>query len=171
MIDYRDAISADGPALDAMARKIWLETFEHSAGAEDIALHLAEAYGPDGKLIRDLNDPAHHFRLAVEGEAIAGYVKLSPLWLDDPAIRPGAAQLNQLYVARAWHGTGIAQTLMDWAVATARARGATALVLTVWEENHRARRFYDARGFVHIGDYAYPTGNQLDRDLIMQLSL
>jgi len=170
-IDYRDATPQDGPALDAMARRIWVETFEHSAPAADIALYLEGAYGPGGRLIRDLADPAHHFRLACAGDAIAGYSKLSPVWLDDAAISPGALQLSQLYVASGWHGSGIAQALMAWTIATARGRGASALVLTVWEENPRARAFYDRHGFVHIGDYAFQTGTQIDHDLIMQLSL
>ena len=171
MIDYRDAAAADGPALDAMARTIWVETFGHSASAEDIALYLAQAYGTGGKLLRDLADPAHHFRIAVVDGAIAGYAKLSPLWLEHGAIPAGTLQLSQLYVARDWHGAGVAQALMGWSVEQARTRGAPALVLTVWEENHRARRFYDRQGFVHIGDYAYPTGNQIDRDLIVMRAL
>lgn len=171
MTNYRDATPDDGPALDTMAKKIWLETFEHSASAEDIALYVAEAYGPKGKLIRDLADSAQHFRIAVVDDAIVGYAKLSPLWLKEPAILPGAVQLSQLYVASQWHGGGIAQALMTWSIDEARRRGAPALVLTVWEENHRAKRFYDRHGFVHIADYAYPTGNQIDRDLIMQLVL
>ncbi|OYY66726.1 GNAT family N-acetyltransferase [Sphingomonas sp. 28-62-11] len=170
-IIYRDATQADGPALDAMARKIWLETFEHSAPASDIALYVDKAYGPDGALIRSLADPAHHFRLACAGDAIIGYVKLSPVWLDDPAVLPGALQLSQLYIAADWHGRGIAQALMDWTIDEARRRAATALVLTVWEENFRAQRFYARYDFVHIGDYAFPTGTQVDRDLIMQLVL
>ena len=171
MIDYRNATPADGPALDTMARQIWLETFGHSASADDIALYVAEAFGPQGRLIASLADPAHQIRLACSETAIAGFAKLSPLWLDDPAITPGAQQLSQLYVARPWHGRGVAQALMDWTIATARQSGASALVLTVWEENHRAKAFYDRYGFVHIGDYAFPTGNQIDRDLIMQLML
>jgi len=171
MTGYRDATPADGPALDAMAKKIWLETFEHSASAEDIALYVGSAYGPQGKLIRDLSDPAQHCRLAVDGDEIVGYAKLSPLWLDDPAIVPGALQLSQLYVASHRHGHGIAPVLMDWTIGEVRRRAAPALVLTVWEENHRAKAFYDRHAFVHIADYAYPTGNQIDRDLIMQLIL
>lgn len=170
-ITYRDATEADGPALDTMARKIWLETFEHSAPASDIALYVDKAYGPDGTLIRSLADPAHQFRLACAGDAIIGYVKLSPVWLDDPTVEPGALQLSQLYVASDWHGRGIAQTLMDWTIDEARRRAATALVLTVWEENFRAQRFYARYDFTHIGDYAFPTGTQIDRDLIMQLIL
>lgn len=168
MITCRDATLADGPALDAMARAIWLETFGHSASPADIELYLAGAYGPQGRLLRDLADPAHHFRLALSGEAIAGYAKLSPVWLDEEAVVAGALQLSQFYVASAWHGQGVAPLLIDWTIAEARRRRATALVLTVWEENHRARRFYDRYGFVHIGDYAFQTGTQIDRDLILQ---
>ena len=171
MIAYRDAVPGDGPALDAMARTIWIETFAHSAPPADIAAYVAGAYGPDGALIRALGDPAHHFRLACDDDAIVGYAKLSNCWLDDGAVTPGALQLSQLYVARTHHGSGVARTLMDWTIETARARGAPALVLTVWEENHRARRFYDRYGFAHVGFYAFQTGTQIDNDLIMQLPL
>ena len=171
VISYRDAHLADGPALDAMARQIWVETFRHSCSPEDLELYLAQAYGPRGKLLRDLADPAHHFRLAVAGEAIAGYAKLSPLWLNEGIVGADALQLSQLYVAAAWHGAGIAQGLMAWVLDTARARGAASVVLTVWEENARARRFYERYGFVYLGDYAFQTGNQVDRDLILRLAL
>lgn len=169
MIVYRPASPDDGPALDAMARQIWLETFEHSAPPADIGLYIASAYGPEGALRRSLADPAHRFQLAIDDDVIAGYAKLSPRWLDDPAILPGVLQLSQLYVGSAWHGTGIANALMAWTTLEARQRGATGLVLTVWENNERARRFYGRHGFVHIGDYAFATGTQIDRDLIMQL--
>jgi ribosomal protein S18 acetylase RimI-like enzyme len=170
-IAYRDATPADGLLLDAMARKVWLETFGRSAPASDIALYLEKAYGPKGALIRSLSDPDQHVRIACADAAMIGYVKLSPRWLDDSAILPGALQLSQLYVAADWHGRGVAQALIDWTIAEARRRAATALVLTVWEENFRALRFYVRNGFVHIGDYAFPTGTQIDRDLIMQLAL
>lgn len=171
MIEYRDAGPADGPALDRFARALWVETFEHSCSAEDMALYLAQAYGPTGALLRDLADPAHRFRLAVTGGDIAGYAKLSRPWLPKGHFGPRARQLSQLYVARPWRGAGVAQALMDWTLVSARAAGADELLLTVWEDNHRARRFYEWLGFVHVGDYAFQTGNQVDRDMIMRLSL
>ena len=169
-VSYRSATPADGPALDAMARAIWVETFGHSASATDIDLYLDEAYGTRGKLLRDLADPAVTFHLACEGEAIVGYAKLTAPFVD-PAHAVDAVQLSQLYVASTHHGAGIADRLMDWVLATARARGHRALVLTVWEENGRARRYYEKRGFAHVGDYAFRTGTQVDRDLVMRLPL
>ncbi|MCW3846297.1 GNAT family N-acetyltransferase [Sphingomonas sp. LB-2] len=169
MISYRDAVPADGPELDAMAQKIWLETFEHSAPPENIAAYLAHAYGPHGPLIRELGDPERRTHLALDEGRIVGYTKLIPPWLPDA--EPGARQLSQIYVASSHHGLGIAQVLMDWTIAAARAAGASALLLTVWENNHRARRFYDRLGFVHIGDYGFPVGDQIDTDHIMRLAL
>jgi GNAT superfamily N-acetyltransferase len=171
MIAYRDAQPSDGAALDAMARQIWFETFGHSAPAADIAAYLDKAYGPEGALLRDLADPAIHFHLATEGDRIVGYAKLTDPWVVEAANVADALQLSQLYVVADRHGRGIAQGLMDWTIATARTRGAAALFLTVWEENARARKFYERYGFVHVGDYAFHVGAQVDRDEVMRLGL
>lgn len=173
MIAYRDAVPADGPALDAMARRSWVDTFQKSCSPEDMALYLSQAYGPGGALLRDLADPAMRFHVAVEGAEtdgrIVGYAKLVPTYLAD--MDEGTRQLGQLYVAADRLGAGIAPVLMDWAIATARIDGGTSLVLTVWEGNARAQRFYARYGFVHVGDYAFQTGTQIDRDLILRRAL
>jgi diamine N-acetyltransferase len=154
-----------------MGRAVWLETFGHSGSAEDIAAYLAKAYGPTGDLIRHLSDPDHRFRLATAGGGIVGYAKLSRPWLPAGIFGPNARQLSQLYVAREHRGGGVAQALMNWSIDTSRAEGADELLLTVWEHNPRAKRFYERNGFVHIGDYDFPMGEQIDRDLIMRLAL
>ncbi|MGN6817610.1 MAG: GNAT family N-acetyltransferase [Sphingomonas sp.] len=169
MIDYRDATAADGIALDAMAQAIWIETFAHGVSAQDAATYLAEAYGPTGKLIADLASGAARFRLALAGDRVVGYAKLNPPWLPDA--EPGAMQLSQIYVTGDQHGAGVGKALLDWTIATAREAGATALLLTVWEENHRAAAFYRKHGFEHVGDYAFAVGNQVDTDHIMRLAL
>lgn len=170
-VEYRDATPADGVALDAVARAVWLETFGDSGSAEDIGLYLAKAYGLEGDLIRHLSDPDHRFRLACLGGDIVGYAKVSRPWLPAGTFGPRAQQLSQLYTTQAVRGSGVARALMDWSIATARDEGADELLLTVWEENRRAMRFYEKIGFVHVGDYEFPMGNQIDRDLIMRLAL
>jgi ribosomal protein S18 acetylase RimI-like enzyme len=160
---------ADADALDAMARASWSDTFAHLYVPEDLNAYLASAYGPDGALRRDLADPAIAWQVAREGDAILGYAKMSPPWLEQAD--PNDAQLSQLYVATSQHGRGVAQALMDWTLATARAQGAPAMLLTVFEKNDRAIAFYAKYGFVHVGDYDFPVGKQIDRDLVMRLAL
>lgn len=169
MIVYRDATPADGDALDAMAQTIWIETFAHGVSAEDAATYLAQAYGPNGKLLADLSSGAARFRLALADGRVVGYAKVNPPWLPDA--EPGALQLSQIYVSSDQHGAGVGKALLDWAIATARAESATALLLTVWEENHRAAAFYRKHGFEHVGDYAFAVGTQIDTDHIMRLAL
>jgi diamine N-acetyltransferase len=169
MIAYRDATPADALALDTMAQEVWMQTFGHSASPQDVATYLGQAYGPDGKLIADLTSGAARFRIAVEGERILGYAKINPPWLPDA--EPGAVQLSQIYVRYDQHGSGVGRALLDWSIDCARAEGAPALLLTVWEENHRAFAFYRKHGFEHVGDYAFPVGEQIDTDHIMRLAL
>ena len=81
------------------------------------------------------------------------------------------AELRQLYVLGPWQGAGVAATLMDWVIATARTGGATELFLSVFTDNHRARRFYDRYGFEAVGTYAFMVGTHADEDIVMRLAL
>ncbi|WP_296222227.1 GNAT family N-acetyltransferase [Sphingomonas panaciterrae] len=171
MIDYRPATPADAEPLDTMARAVWLATFGHSAPADDIAAYVAQHYGAAGTLRRQLLDPAFDFQLAVDGAAVVGYCKLGPTFFAGEVPTDDALHLHQLYVDPARHGSGVAARLLDWAYDVARSREKSAVLLTVWEENGRARAFYAKHGFVHVGDYAFQTGSQIDRDLIMRREL
>jgi len=165
MIEYRDATMADAEPLNAMARQSAIDTFAAEYAPEDFAVYLAQAYGPEG-LVAHLADPSIRFRIALEDGRIIGYSKLSRVVLPAPDPQPGAAELRQLYVLKDWHGAGIAATLMDWTLETARAMGAPEIYLAVFEFNHRARAFYTRYGFVEVGSFDFRVGDRVDRDRI-----
>lgn len=169
MITYRNATPADGPELDTFARAIWVETFGHASSAEDSAAYLATAYGPTGALLADLGTGGMRFHVALRDGTIVGYARLGIPWLPDA--EPDAMQLSQIYVAGDLHGAGVGPALLDWAIGTSRDAGAQVLLLTVWERNDRAYRFYLKRGFTYVGDYAFPVGEQIDTDHILRLAL
>ncbi len=169
MITYRDALPTDGADLDTFARAIWIETFGHASSEEDANAYLATAYGPVGALLADLESGTMHFHVAVRDGAIVGYARLGVPWLPDA--EPEAKQLSQIYVAGDLHGAGVGHALLDWAIETSRAAGARVLLLTVWEHNDRAYRFYQKRGFAYVGDYAFRVGEQIDTDHILRLAL
>jgi ribosomal protein S18 acetylase RimI-like enzyme len=169
MIAYRDATPADGGELAEMAKRSFTETFGALYPASDLAAFLDRTFGADG-LPSQLDDPAYRVRIATEDGRIIGFAKLGPVAFpgDWP---PDATELHQLYVLGGWHGEGVGPALLDWAIATARAAGASELLLSVYVDNARARRFYERTGFEEVGRYQFPVGETIDDDRIMRLSL
>lgn len=169
MIAYRDAVPADGGELSTMAKRAFVETFGTLYRASDLARFLDDAFGANG-LPSQLTDPAFAVRLATQNDAIIGFAKIGPVGFpgDWP---PTALELHQLYVLAQCHGEGAGRALMDWTIAAAHARGATELILSVYVDNHRAKRFYARYGFVDIGRYDFPVGDHIDEDRMMRLVL
>ena len=118
----------------------------------------------------ELADPRFTIRLAEDDGIAAGFAKLGPPSLPFEARGP-SAELRQLYVLAPWQGAGVAVTLMDWTIATARAQGATDLYLSVFIDNERAKRFYARYGFERIGTYTFMVGKHEDEDDVMRLAL
>ncbi len=166
MIDYRDARAGDGPELAMMARRCFTDTFGTLYRAGDLSAFLDAAFGADG-LPSQLTDPAYAIRLATDDGAIVGFAKIGPVVF--PGEWPAdAIELHQLYVLGGWHGEGVGPVLMDWALDTAHARGAGQMILSVYIDNHRARRFYERYGFVEIGQYTFMVGDHADDDRLMR---
>jgi GNAT superfamily N-acetyltransferase len=171
MISYFTPNPADhGKALNTMAKHCFVETFAHLYKEHDLAAFLAQAYGPSG-LLKDLADPDHSWRVAAEGAQIVGYLKVGPVAVPAPEPQPGALELKQLYVLQPWQGVGVAANLMQWGIETARGRGAPELYLSVFDHNHRAKRFYTRYGFSDVGACVFQVGDQLDEDRMWRLTL
>jgi GNAT superfamily N-acetyltransferase len=168
MIAYRDATIDDAPAIDALFRQGFIDTFAHLYDPKDLA-----AFFEDFTLAawrRELADPDFAFRLAEEDGVLAGYAKISSVSLPVEPAGP-AVELRQLYVLKNWHGSGVARGLMDWVIAEGRGRGAAELYLSVFTDNHRAKSFYARYGFEAIGPYIFMVGNHADQDILMRAQL
>jgi ribosomal protein S18 acetylase RimI-like enzyme len=168
MIDYRDATAADATVVAELFERSFVETFGHLYRPEDLAAFLGQFTLPAWR--RELDDPGLRIRLAVAEGVPAGFAKVGPVGLPVETAGP-AAELRQLYLTRAFHGRGIAQALMTWVLAEARARGAQELFLSVWSGNARAKSFYRRYGFTYVGPYAFMVGEQADEDEIWRLAL
>ena len=164
-ITYRSCGREDAQAIDALFRKSFSDTFAHLYRPEDLEAFL-------GKFTREaweaeLSDDRYVIQVAEEDGVPVGFVKLGPPEL--PVERCGPAiEIRQFYLLHECRGTGIAHALMEWAKEEARVRGAREMYLTVFTENHRARRFYERCGFEEVGLYTFMVGTQPDQDVIMR---
>lgn len=164
-ITYRDAVPADVQSIAAVFTASFVETFGHLYRREDLEDFLS-TMTPD-RFRGEMADERFLFRLAFDADRLVGYIKLGPpeLPVQTP---PDSIELSQLYVLKDWHGAGIAASLMDWALATAGQRGARHIQLSVYVDNHRARRFYERYGFHQVGRYDFMVGSHADEDIVLR---
>jgi diamine N-acetyltransferase len=162
---YRDATPADLPAIDALFRRSFTATFGHLYATHDLAAFLAR-FTPEG-WAAELAQPDLAFRLVERDGVVLGYAKVSQPTL--PVTPAGLAlELRQLYLDEAAKGSGAADALMAWVVERAHERGAGEIFLSVYVDNHRAKRFYARHGFERIGRYDFLVGDHVDEDELMR---
>ena len=167
-IAFRDARVDDAAAMAKLGAETFVETFGHLYSRENLEAFLVNHSEENWR--RQLSDRAFTVRLGeADGQAVA-YAKLGPPSLPfEPRGKP--IELRQIYVLKPWHGQGAAQALMAWAIDEAQRRGADEMYLSVFVDNHRARRFYERYGFERVGRYDFMVGTHVDEDIVMRLGL
>jgi len=158
-------------SLGVMARQAFSDTFAHLYDPVPFAQFLEKAYGAGGSMERDFADPSVRWQVAVIDNQPIGYAKLSPLSAPAPDPQPGAMELQQIYVLSPWHGRGVAERLINWAIETARAECAPEIYLTVFDHNTRAKRFYSRHGFSEVGHCTFKLGDRIDNDRVWRKTL
>lgn len=129
--------------LDETYRERWLAWVDRCVDDEKRCVLLADAEG-------DAADGKESDAAATE-TAVIGYLFLLPERL---AFIWDAAVVNELYVVPEWRGEGVADGLMDSAVAVAREQDLPLdrLLLDVDPDNGRAYSFYERHGFEQWGE-------------------
>ena len=165
---WRDAGPSDAAALAELGRRTFTETFGHLYSPENLIVFLRSH--DEAGWQEQLADPEFAVRLGEAYHQAVAFAKVGPPSLPFEVTTP-TIELRQFYLLSDWHGTGAAAELMDWVLDRARRSGAEQICLSVFEENPRARRFYERYGFEYVGRYPFMVGTHADNDLIMRRSL
>lgn len=171
----RRALPADAGPLSRFAAACFRDAFGAGNTAGDMDRYVANAFSRSQQAA-EITDPRGLVLLAevpeLAGSArLVGYAHL--LDCDAPAEVAAAMslELKRFYVARTWHGRGIAQTLMQATIEAAATRGARSLWLGVWEHNPRAVAFYGKYGFRRVGQHTFVLGGDAQTDWLMECTL
>lgn len=163
----------DAAAIAALAQHSFATTFRGLYRQQDLDAFLDGAMSAR-VYAEQLADPAFHFCVARTDDGLTGFVKLGRCTLPLPDAEPPAVdaiELKQLYLAPAAQGTGLADRMIGWAHDIARERGHRAIYLSVFVDNHRAKRFYARHGYREIGYNPFRVGDQIDDDRIWKCDL
>ena len=160
----------DARLLSTLGARLFEEAFGPANNPDDLRAFLAATYSP-AKQFAELGDPLRAVWVAEsDGEAI-GYVLLRRHARSVSISAADPAEVQRIYVARSLHGRGVADLLMQACLDEARAWGADALWLGVWERNPRAIAFYARWGFRQVGEQRFLVGSDAQLDHVMMLSL
>lgn len=164
----RLAVATDAAALAALAIRTFRDTYLADNEPEHVERYIREHFS-DVLQARELADPS---LVTLVGESADGsliaYAQLRdgpapPALGDYPAV---SHEIARFYVARDFHGRGVAHAMMDWCLAPRR-DGGELVWLVVFQRNARAIRFYEKRGFRLAGVTTFQMGPDAQDDYVL----
>ena len=169
-IVWRRATNGDAAALSLLGSATFLASFAHDHPGAALLAHIRTAHG-EPFYRAALADPS---RFILIGEtplgAPVGYAMLTPPDLPVEQ-QEGDVEIKRFYLLGPWQGGGNGDALMAMLLDEARRREAKRVLLAVYPQNERARRFYARHGFLQIGDTTFMVGDVPFRDLVYARTL
>jgi len=169
-IDIKKLTLADIDQLQEIGRKTFYETFSVSNTAENMKKYLEERFSIE-RLTAELNDNNAEFYFAELFNNPIGYLKINYGQSQTELQDDKAIEIERIYVLKEFHGKNVGQLLYDYAIKKAKQKKADYVWLGVWEENHRALKFYRKNGFVEFDKHLFKLGNDEQTDIMMKLNL
>lgn len=166
-LDIRRCAMGDVPVLCAIGAETFRDTFAESNTAEDMASYLRTAYA-EPRIRAEVGTPGTRFFIAWIGGTPAGFLKVNFGAAQTEDMGRGVAEIERLYVRRAYKRRGVGTSLMRFALDEARRGGVDGVWLGVWEHNAPARAFYERMGFAYVGSHVFRLGADAQTDLLMR---
>ncbi len=159
--------------LQEIGEKTFRDTFGNTCTKEDMR-GVLETFFNTVQIESELSDEEDYFYFLEDEGVVKGYMRINakhdcPI---DSMKGNRCIELVRLYVLQEYHGQGIANSLMDFAIEFARNRSYEKMYLSVWEYNFRARGFYEKHGFANSGaknDFPLGTTPQTDYWFVREL--
>ena len=173
-LSVRLARPEDAAAVSELAARTFPDACPASLPSEAIEEHITTQLAPEVFEAAIASPDQHRLFVAEAGADLVGYAltHVGPDALPSDLVRPGrveesSAYLSKCYVDRAWRGSGIADALIEHAVADAGAAGHRAIVLGTNRGNKAAQAFYKRHGFRKRSTRTFDVGGVRNYDVVM----
>lgn len=166
--------ASEAARLSEFSSRCFDQTYGPLCRAADVDAHIAEHLSASAWLAA-LTDPTSWvFAMTVDDQWSAyAYVRLNALPETATPLHSASGlttpiEICRFYVARRWHGQGVAATLLTNVLAHAAAQGAETVWCSSWQENARANAFYEKWGFENVGATTFMMGEEQQQDFVWQ---
>ena len=156
----------DVALLQQIGRTTFDDTFGNTCTKEDMR-GVLDLFFNSAQVALELQDESDNFFFFEQDGIAKGYLRINAKHacpLESFQNRKNI-ELVRLYILKEFHGLGVANELMNFALDFARNNGFDLMYLSVWEYNFRARGFYEKHGFVNTGlENDFPLGSTPQTD-------
>jgi ribosomal protein S18 acetylase RimI-like enzyme len=156
--------------LQIISRQTFYETFSADNTEENMRKYLDESFSI-ARLTTELSSKETEFYFATLDNNVIGYLKINFGQSQTELLDDKAVEIERIYVLNEFHGKGVGKLLYEKAIHIARQKNADYVWLGVWEENHRAIRFYKKFGFAEFDKHIFRLGDDDQTDIMMKLNL
>ena len=146
------------------------ETFEEVNSEEDMQKYLNENLNEE-KLKSELENQNSEFYFAENDKLILGYLKINFGNAQTENQGNETLEIERIYVLKEFFSFKIGQILFEKSLEIAKEKSMNFIWLGVWEENHRAIKFYEKNGFKVFGKHKFVLGKDVQTDLLMKLNI
>ena len=119
-------------------------------------------------LTNELNDADAEFYFVMLGNETAGYLKLNYRSAQTEFKDPQAMEIERIYVLSHYQGKNIGSQLLNFVQDKANEHQLKYIWLGVWDQNHRAIRFYQRHGFEVFSSHVFMLGSDKQTDLLLK---
>lgn len=170
LIEIRKATIADLKELQKISIQTFTATYAAVNTPENITNYIEKNFNAV-QLTTEINNPNSLFYIAISKSNIVGYLKINIGDAQTENINKNALEIHRIYVLQTFHGKNIGRLLLNEVKKIAQLTGVDYIWLGVWEENHRAIRFYTKNEFVVFDKHIFSLGNDEQTDLMMQFQI
>ena len=165
-LKIRRATTDDALLLAEIGAETFYDAYASDLPADALSAFVANTFSKE-RQAAELADPSTLFLIAEIGTETVGYAMLQEA--PPPAALNGTRVLKipRIYLRQAWLGRGLGSALMEACLAEAARRQHSTTCLEVWEDNERARAFYQNWGFEQVGTVDFQFGAETQIDLIL----
>lgn len=157
--------------ISIIGRQSFSDAFAHLfLKKEELQNYLDYTYDP-ARLKESIAKPNNAVFMAFYDEQPAGFVKMKKDSKHGVIPAQRQSELQKIYVLKEFHGTGVAQLLMNKVVDLSQRIATECLWLDVHISNDKAIRFYEKNGFNKAGRHEFMIGTQLFHYDVMALPL
>ena len=160
----------DLETLRYLSIQTFKETFEEVNTEEDMQKYLDENLSLE-RLKSELENLDSEFYFIENENKNLGYLKLNFENAQTEKVEENYFEIERIYVLKAFLGQKIGQILFDKAIEIGREKNLEYVWLGVWEENHRAIKFYEKNGFEIFGKHDFVLGEDVQTDLLMKMKI